>query len=241
VKSLRATRLALFCGFVLTLSPAVALASSVPAFTFTSTTDLDGGDRRTLGWKFGVSSSILVTDLGVFDDGSNGLGEAHDVGLWSCNSALCTSGTLLAVATVPAGTGPSLVDFFRYVSLVSPVTLTPGDYVIGAAYYENQPTPSGSQLDKVVTFLDATNDFTLASQITFEGDRVANCGSVPCPIAAVFPDTTTSFFHPSYFGPNFQFTDAPTVAPLAAVPEPSTLVLFGSGIAALIAARRKRS
>lgn len=217
------------------LSPAVALASSIPAFTFTSTTDLDGGDRRTQGWKFGVSSSIVVTNLGVFDDGSDGLGEAHDVGLWSCNSVLCTSGTLLATATVPGGTGPSLVNFFRYVSLLSPVTLTPGDYVIGAAYYENQP--NGSQLDKVVTFLDTTNNFTLAPQITFEGDRVANCGSVPCPIAAVFPDTTTSFFHPSYFGPNFEFTDASIAA---TVPEPATLVLFGSGIASLIAARRRK-
>ena len=170
------------------LFPAAALASSVPAFTFTTTTDLDGGDRRTQGWMFGVSSSILVTDLGVFDDGSDGLGEAHDVGLWACSSAACTSGSLLVNATVAAGTSPSLVNSFRYVSLLSPVTLTPGDYVIGAAYYENQP--NGFQLDKVVTFLDTTTGFALAPQITFEGDRVANCGSVPCPTAAVFPDTT---------------------------------------------------
>src|SRR5262245_23135746 len=54
----------------------------------------------TRGWQFffGGQNSILITQLGVFDQNGNGLVNAHEIGLWrDIGSA---SGTLLASATV---------------------------------------------------------------------------------------------------------------------------------------------
>ena len=48
------------------------------------------------------SDDILITQLGVFDDGGDGLVNSHAVGLWTAD------GALLASTIVPAGTVASL-------------------------------------------------------------------------------------------------------------------------------------
>ena len=73
----------------------------------------------TLGWTFTVDGTIVVSQLGLFDSRQNGLVEAHDIGIWD------EVGTLVATATIGAGTSGDLIDNFRYVA-IAPVTLEEG-------------------------------------------------------------------------------------------------------------------
>jgi hypothetical protein len=88
------------------------------------------GGNNTLGYDFSVgSSTIALTYLGVWDEHSDGLTNAHTVGLWD------DAGTLLASVDISAGTAAPLIDGFRYAALSIPVTLLPGEtYVLGASY-----------------------------------------------------------------------------------------------------------
>ena len=73
----------------------------------------------------------MVTDLGVFDSGGNGLATSHEVGLWT------DGGTLLASTTLAAGTGATLDGHFRYAA-IGAITLTAGSiYRVGASDLAN--------------------------------------------------------------------------------------------------------
>jgi hypothetical protein len=168
------------------------------------------GANVTLGWTFSLNTNVLVTDLGVFDQDTlsggsgDGLSQPHLVTIWT------STGVALAQATIPAGSGAALADGFRFVSLLSPVSLTAGNYVIGAYY----PNPS---LDSVAT---RTTGLMTASQVTF-GQTVLGSGTG-------FPTAFDS--GPGYFGPNFEFTTE--------VPESGeSIVLMSITVATLVATR----
>ena len=85
---------------------------------------------NTLGWEFAADMPITVTSLGVWDDGNDGLRDAHAVGIWTSNA----SQTLLVSTTVPSGTSAPSDAGYRYVDLTQPITLAAGSYVIGAFF-----------------------------------------------------------------------------------------------------------
>lgn len=92
------------------------------------------------GWRFNLSSTVNLTDLGVFDVGNDGLANSHQVGLWRFSDK-----ALLASTTIAAGTSASAVvsssgfGSFRYNDITGlNIVLTPGEYVIGAAYAINK-------------------------------------------------------------------------------------------------------
>ena len=57
----------------------------------------------TVGFIFTATQNVALTALGFHDQQLNGLANAHDIGLFS------TSGTLLASATIAAGTAAPLI------------------------------------------------------------------------------------------------------------------------------------
>ncbi len=87
----------------------------------------------TKGWAFLNFSSIssgnymAVTQLGVFDNGGDGLANSHVIGIWSAD------GTLLASTTIPAGTVAPLVDGYRYMPITT-VLIPPGAFPIASPY-----------------------------------------------------------------------------------------------------------
>ena len=85
-----------------------------------------------LGLDFDVLEPITVTQLGVFDSGSDGLAVTITSQLWSRNG---NSGSLLTgLAFTPADPG-ELIDGDRYKDLVTPLVLQPGTYtVVGYGY-----------------------------------------------------------------------------------------------------------
>src|ERR1700690_1662408 len=91
--------------------------STPPALPLDSLTE-------TIGWEFNVLSGTTVTGLGWYDQGSDGLQDAHEVGIWS------SSGAPVASAVVAAGTADPLVGLFRTVT-IAPIPLAPGEYIVG--------------------------------------------------------------------------------------------------------------
>jgi hypothetical protein len=122
--------------------------------------------------------------------------------------------SLMAQTTIPSGTGATLIDGVRYVSITS-VLLPAGSYTIGGLY---------GRLDD--RFAINASAITTASGITYNGSRSRSGFGFP----------SGNFFGNvnSFFGPNFQFTTA--------VPTPdsgSTVSLLGFASLGLAALRRK--
>ena len=104
----------------------LAFADQVALTGWTGGTMSSGGIRQRAGWFFDIGGSgVNVTALGVGDYDNDGLGFSHDVGIFRVSDQ-----ALLASATVPAGTGTTLLSAFRYATLSSAINLAPGSYVI---------------------------------------------------------------------------------------------------------------
>src|SRR4051812_33559932 len=159
----------------------------------------DGGrgtaSNVTLGWDFSLTSNVLVTNLGVWDNNNSasfgapgdGLLSDHLVSIWT------STGTFVTSATVSAA-GGTLLNGFRYVS-IAPTLLAAGSYVIGAFYAVGNQDPNAALMTTVTT----------ASGVNF-GQPRADAGNA-------FPVGTLS--GNGVFGPNFQFVAAPVGVPEA--------------------------
>ena len=198
----------------LTIAVATSISASPTTRANTIALDFTGGTltsnaNHTFGWAFTLSGPVLVTDLGVWDHSGDGLVQFHPVTIWT------DTGTVVTSAVVPGGTGATLVDDFRYVS-IAPTLLAAGSYVIGAYY------PVGPTADTVI--YDAT--ITTAPGVTYDGTRRT--------VGNTFPAGNFLGFDNGYFGPNFQFIAA------NGVPETGgTIALLLAGVAPLIAFRSK--
>lgn len=126
-----------------------------------STTNLD----TVRGYSFGVTGTgFTATYLSFYDQGGDGLADAHNIGLWD------TTGSLIASAAVSAGTANALdaTGKFRQVP-ITPTFLAAGfGYIVGAT------SLAGSQDNQATTFVDIRT----ASNISYSTGRFIN-GSTP--------------------------------------------------------------
>jgi VPDSG-CTERM motif len=190
--------------------PAPTRAGTI-AFSITNppTTFNVGQGQDTLGYAFTLSSQVTVTDLGFWDQGSNGLGNSRQVTIWN------SLGVKEAQGTVLSGTMSPITNGFRYVS-IAPVVLPAGSYTIGAFY----PTLASDEAGILV------GTITPASGITYGGSRAIE--------GDAFPPNDAFTLQNSYFGPNFQFTTTSSVPDTG-----TTCSLFGLSLAGLAFLRRK--
>src|SRR5436190_10249612 len=86
---------ALVLSTLITLVPSTTRATTI-ALSITGGI-YSGNEDTTSGWGFSLSSPILLTDVGVWDDQNDGLGSPHVVTVWT------STGTQLVQATVPDG------------------------------------------------------------------------------------------------------------------------------------------
>lgn len=86
-----------------------------------------------VGMEFVAAGPVEITHLGFYDSGGDGLMEAHDVGLFETST-----GTPLAVATIPTGVEALYLNFCRWVELAEPVTLEAGvSYTVAGNVFIN--------------------------------------------------------------------------------------------------------
>ncbi|MGI4792212.1 MAG: hypothetical protein ACRYFS_25590 [Janthinobacterium lividum] len=203
-----------------------------------STGTYDENASANLGFSFTVNAPIVITGLGFFADPSyydannpsyDTLGSttqpyasSHAVGIYAADGSVLISGTVSQSDT--------LTNYFRYSapSVGAGTVLLPGQtYIIAGVtgaddpYWYNVLNPDGSPV------------LTYASEINFGESEFIGGDSLASSIFSASHD-----YDPGFFGPNFQFSDAP-------VPEASTTVSLGLllalGIGGLGLSVRRRS
>lgn len=127
---------------LLSLTAAIGLAFGSPVFAqtipgsmlFAPNVNLDTGSQNTFAGTVGgiflttYNFYPQVNSLGYYDQNADGLASSHLVTLWDNYTQ-----TIIASATVPAGTAAPLVNGYRWVQLPSTLQLNYGSYyVIGA-------------------------------------------------------------------------------------------------------------
>lgn len=204
---------------ILAVVAALAMPSRIDAATialqsFSGGFNATSGSDQLYGWIFDVNTTIDVTALGVGDTGSDGLAISHDVGIYRESDQ-----TLLASLTVPSGTSGTLLSGFRYSLLGSSVQLSPDRYVI----VMTMPVFNGDTQSIGNTTVGTAAEISYVTS-AFDGGATLH-----------FPSPTfNGSFAEGMFGPNFLFE-------AAAVPEPASLLLIGSGVVGLLVRRRHSS
>ncbi|MBS1831766.1 MAG: hypothetical protein JST65_03585 [Acidobacteria bacterium] len=199
---------------------ALAFADQVALTGWTGGIVTTFGDDTQCGWFFNIGGSgVNVTTLGVGDYQSNGLSISHDVGIFRVSDQ-----SLLASATVPAGTGATLLSGFRYATLSSAINLAPGSYVI----VMTMP----SRNTDLQYFGATTGSVMMASPVTYVTSLISGGSGLGYPPAGACIGCAKE----GIFGPNFQFVPLTT-----GVPEPSAAALWtASGVASALLLRRRR-
>jgi hypothetical protein len=203
--------------WILVLGAWFGLQSGLFAATFMTGAPANKGTTiksdATLGFAFRVGAdSLRVLQLGLWDQGADGLTESHQVGIWN------TNGDLLASTTVNSGTSGELAGNFRYANLLEGLMLDANTvYVIAARFYN---------VDNSDAYI--TGSYTIGPGVSWDDSKDRYSADYA---GFVFPQNTED--GAANIGPNFIYDVVPVV-----VPEPDTLILFAGGSLMLFVLRR---
>lgn len=226
---------------ILCIAAALCLACTQSALSqtadnsvlYTPNVDLSAGPQNgfagTVGGIFLTTYSFYpqVNWLGYYDMGGDGLANSHVVTLWDNSTQ-----TIVATATVPAGTAAPLVDGYRWVQLSSTVQLNYGSYYTIAAQTDgvdlwgdlisNNSPDNGSNgsinWNSQYVQLGSGWEFTRAGRYDYPGS---------------YPN------EPQYQSGSDAIYPAANLGYNLAVPEPATLSIAALGIGTVLIRRRK--
>jgi PEP-CTERM motif len=171
--------------------------------------------QGTGGWEFSVGATpVTVNALGFWDEGGDGIGNSHQVGLWDSSQNLLRSGTVTNASTIVAST--SLDGRWLFVSIPQ-ITLSNGTFVVAATY--DGRGGADPDLARVAPFTTTMPGITLIT------GRQAIGAGLP------FPNQVLAF---NVFGPTLANLNG------AAAPEPGTAALLATGALGALALRRRR-
>lgn len=181
-----------FCIPVIVMALASPLALGDVAIGVSSGGGGTPGGGTNHGWEFTVNEEgLILTHLGLFDLGDDGLIHEHPIGVFDLHANLLTSGTM------PAGTGAPLLDHFRYIDVENLALSMEETYVV--SFYSAQDS----------------GDFLITSPDDLWVNPAVNLiqGRWSWDYYFTFPSNPTSAHR---IGPNFQFIPEPgTLALLA--------------------------
>ncbi|HKF68856.1 MAG TPA: PEP-CTERM sorting domain-containing protein [Vicinamibacterales bacterium] len=168
---------------------ASAIAASAPAITFDEATGVSGNNNnQTVGWQFDVLTPVWVTALGWFDQGANGLGTAHTVGIWAPN------GTLLTSVLVPAGTVAPLDGQYRVADIPDILLPVGTGYIIGGENFstsDDRLVANAVQVvDPRIHYVDATYSLIGSGFVQPTHVSIATTG-FEGPMAVLVPEPAT--------------------------------------------------
>jgi hypothetical protein len=157
------------------------------ALLFREESGLTGSNfDQSVGWQFNVTQQIEVNGLQWFDDGTDGLSIAHEVGIWD------PTGDLLVSVVISAGTAAPLVnDLWRTVEFGA-IILDPGEGYIVGGYNGANAT------DRLAYDVDQETH----PAITYVAATFANINGFERP-------TIVSVAQTGVYGPSFQILPAP--------------------------------
>lgn len=203
-RTLLSTRVLIAC-CVLACAAGRSIADQQALSGWTGGSDIYATFDLTAGWRFSLSEPVLVTMLGMYDTGSDGLVESHNVAIWDDSGS-----NILAQVTVPSNFMPGQ-DWYWEALPGGPVLLSPGTYVIGV--YVSNGSPDGA--------IYAATSVTTDPRVTYLENRItAGWG---------YPWHNAGLDEKSYFGPNFRFDPVPVPEP-SLIQLPALLGMAGMGL-----------
>lgn len=164
-----------------------------PAVVLSGTYEWSYSGSYTVGWRLSLSEDVVVTDLGQFDLGLDGLAHGTTVALWEAETR-----SLVAQADIPAAVTELApwVGNFVYAGL-EPVLLPAGDYIIGVQSYADWPD-----------YYVYNAQITESAPVTWVEARHEWSTTLAYPTQVVEGSTEGA----AWFGPNFLWTPAPDPA-----------------------------
>lgn len=197
------------------LHAAISMAVAEP----TGTVRTDNYPYAGYGFFLPIGASIPVNQLGYWDQGGDGLANSHTVSVFKYIDGTNKSYTLVASATVPAGTSATLEGGFRWVNLPE-ITLTEdgqgGNYYVIMASHGVDAWTSGPSTG--ITMNSSFGTITTAGALDFGGG--VNANEINNSAGTVFG------------GANFGYS---------AIPEPSIVLTGGLSLLAFSFTRRRKS
>ena len=194
------------------LAAPLAQAADAPAYAITGDGTYIGDRPVTTGFIFTALQDVSLTALGFHDYQLDGLNLSHEVALYSI------TGTLLAQASVAAGTAAPLIGEHRYAMLGSAFMLHAGTQYVVAAHTDATDGYRYASVPPATLTLDPRISMGAGAGVYNYGPSLA------------FP--AFSIGYDIYATPNMLLTGA--------VPEPGTWALLCAGLAAVAGVARRR-